>query len=175
MEVVGQAKTVNSAHKPLGVVVVELVDDAAHAHIGAHLQRPGQGDLSVTAMRPVVVFHLASIHVPHAIAGLYHHRGVADAIIQGHENTGRFEHRSGFEQVAHGMVLDLSVFSINTFFHVDNGLHVARRHFHDDGHTHIGVDFLQFLDHRPLSQILNADVDGGDDVGAINGRCVHDA
>jgi len=174
VQVGGDTRAIDSLHEFLRVFVVILVHDAAHADVRAYLQGLGHVHHAVAAVAPVVVFHLPAIHRPDATAGVDHLVGVAHAILEdGHHGYG-LEHRAGLEQVAHGMVLDLPIFAVDTFLHVDDGLDVARLHLHDDGHTHIAVDFLQLVDDRTLGQVLYAHVDGSHDVGARHGRGVHD-
>ena len=100
--------------------------------------------------------------------------GIHHAVVQGHEQRGWLEHGTRLQQVAHGMVVNLSVFSVETFLHVHDGLDVAGRHIHHDGYTHVGVDFLQLLDERTLGKILHAHVDGGHDVGSVDRRGIGD-
>ena len=83
------------------------------------------------------------------------------------------EHRARLKQVAHGMILDFPIFTVNTFLHVDNGLDVSGLHLHNDGYAHVAVNYLQFIDNGALSQVLHLHVDGGYDVGSGYRRGVY--
>ena len=74
------------------------------------------------------------------IGGVYH------SVVQCYEDRGWLEYRTRLQKVAHGMVVNLSVFAVEAFFHVYNSLDVAGRHIHNDGYTHVGIDFLQLFD-----------------------------
>ena len=59
--------------------------------------------------------------------------------------------------------------AITAFLHVDNGLHVARLHLHDDGDTHQCVNLAEFIQQSLFCYVLHVDVERGDDVAAVNG------
>ena len=124
---------------------------------------------------PVVVAHLRSVHFVRSARAIYFVRSVDDTVVESHHQRCRLEHRSGFQQVAHGVVLPFAVFAVGAFLHVHDGFHVACLHFHDDGHAHVAVDFLQFFNDSALGQVLHAHVDGRDDVGSVNGWPFGDA
>ena len=55
-------------------------------------------------------------------------------------------------------------------YHVDNGLHVARSHLHQDGHPHLTIDLrtLQHVEQGTFCQVLHVDINRGDNVAAVN-------
>ena len=72
------------------------------------------------------------------------------------------------------MVVNLSIFTVETFLHVYDSLDVARRHIHHDGYTHVGIDFLQFFYQRAFCQVLHAHVDGCHDISSVDRRRIGD-
>ena len=154
--------------------MVELVDDAAHADVGTILQRPGQHQRAVAASRPVVVLHVASVHVPHAASRLDHVGRIDVAVVEGRHDGGRLEYRSRLQQVAHRMVGDLPVLSVVAVLHVDHGLDVSRGHLHDDRHADLSADQFQLVHDGPLRQVLHVDVDRGHYVRSVLRRHVGD-
>lgn len=149
--------------------MVELVDDAAHADVGTILQRPGQHQRAVATSRPVVVLHVASVHVPHAASRLDHVGCIDVAVVEGRHDGGRLEYRSRLQQVAHRMVGDLPVLSVVAVLHVDHGLDVSRGHLHDDRHADLSADQFQLVHDGPLRQVLHVDVDRGHYVRSVSG------
>ena len=172
LQVGGQTGLVDALDKLLGMAAEVLVDDARHADVRAHLEGARQRDGAVAALAPVVVLHVAAVHVPHAAARVDPLRGVADAGVESHEYAGRLEHGARLAQVRDGVVLNLAIFAVGTARHVDDGLHVARLHFHEDGHAQVAADELQLVDDGTLGQVLHGNVDGGHDVIAVDGGFV---
>ena len=141
-----QTGTVDTLYEFLRVVAVMVVYDAAHTDVRTVPQGLCEGQHSVSAFSPVVVFHFSAVHRPYTATGFYMIGGVYHSVVQCYEDRGWLEHRTWLQKVAHGMVVDFSVFAVETFLHVYDGLDVARWYIHHDGYTHIGVDFLQLVD-----------------------------
>ena len=53
-------------------------------------------------------------------------------------------------------------------YHVDNGFDVARRHLHQDSHTHLTANEFQLVQYGALCQILHVDIDSSYDVRTVN-------
>ena len=162
----------------LGMAAVELVDDIARADVGADLQRAGHINVLIAATTPVVVLHPAAVHLHHATAGMYHIARIAgnDAVVKGHEHRCHLEHRTRFTAVADGRVDGLGILAVRHPEHIDNSLHVARLHLHQDGHAHLGIHLwqLHLLDEGTLGQVLHTHIDGRHDVGTVHGRYLGD-
>ena len=94
--------------------------------------------------------------------------GVDHPVIEGHEEGGHLEDRAWLTTVTDGIVDHLIVFAVFCTAHVDDGFHIACLHFHQDGHTHLTANLLQFVDDRPFCQVLHAHVDGGHNVAAVD-------
>ena len=92
-----------------------------------------------------MVFHVSTIHVPYAVSCLHSAQGVNHSVVQGYKQRGWLEYRAWLQQVADGMVPYFPIFAVITLLQVDDGFHISRMHFHDDGYAHISVDFLQLL------------------------------
>lgn len=62
------------------------------------------------------------------------------------------------------------------FVDVDDGFDVARLYLHDDRYAHVAVDFrlFEFFDDGSFGQVLNAYVDGRDDVATVDRLFVDD-
>ena len=93
-----------------------------------------------------MILHLSAIHRPYTISCVYPVGGVDDTVVKSDHYGGRLENRARLQQVAHSMVMDFAIFSVDTFLHVDNRLNIACRHVHDDCHSDVAVNLLQFLD-----------------------------
>ena len=122
-----------------------VVYDSAYSDIGAVPQGLRKGKHSVASLSPVMVFHVSTIHVPYAVSSLHSAQGVNHSVVQGYKQRGWLEYRAWLQQVADGMVSYFPIFAVITFLQVDDGFHISRMHFHDDGYDHISVDFLQLL------------------------------
>ena len=72
------------------------------------------------------------------------------------------------------MVLPFGVVTLAVSFHVDNGFHVACLYFHDDGYSYVCTYLLQHVYEASFCQVLHAHVDGCNDVGSVDRRCVCD-
>ena len=175
VQVIAQSQTLYTLYKLLRAVAVVVVYDAAHTYIGTYPKGARQGEHAVATLAPVVVLHVASVHVPHTVASLYTVGGIHHPVVEGHENGGCFEHRTGFQQVAHRMVASLPVVAVVTFLQVDDGLDVACRHVHDDGHAHVAIYLLQLLQHCPFGQVLHLHIYRGNNVGTVYGGGIRDA
>ena len=121
-----------------------------------------------------MVLHITSVHIPYAAPRFHHIGRVNDAIVKRHHNRRCLEHRTGFKQIAYSIVFHFSVHTVGTLSHIDYCLDVSRCHFHDYSNTDIAIDFLQFVKHGSLCQILHVHVYGSHDVGAIDRWRIHD-
>ena len=180
MQIRGNAGAIDAAHEFLRIIVVVLVDDSAHADVGAHTQSSGHVHDAISAAPPVVVLHLPSVHRPDAISGVHDLACVAHAVLQCCHDADGFEYRSRLHEVADGVVLDLLIDDLSVgsvaLVDVDDGFDVARLHFHDDRHAHVAVDLrlFEFFDDGSFGQVLNAYVDGRDDVATVDRLFVDD-
>lgn len=127
-----------------------------------------------------MVFHLPSIHWPDAVACVHDLACVAHAVLQSCHDTDGLEDRSRLHEVADGVVLDLLIDDLSVrsvaFVDVDDGFDVARLYLHDDRYAHVAVDFrlFEFFDDGSFGQVLNAYVDGRDDVATVDRLFVDD-
>ena len=174
LQVVGESQAMDALYKLLRVVLVMVVDDTADTDVGTIPEGLCEGQESISAFAPVVVFHVPAVHLPYTAARFHMQGGIYDSIVQSHQQGGWLEHGTWLQQVAHGVVVYLSILSVEAFLHVDDRLDVARLDFHDDGDTHVAIDFLQLVDDRTLCQVLHAHVEGRDDVGTVDRRGVGD-
>ena len=168
------AHAVETLHVLFGMAAVEPVDDVARADIRADFQRAGHVDVLVATPAPVVVLHPAAVHLDHAAACMYDVACVVwnHAVIKCHEQRSHLEHRPRLATVADGRVDGLGILTVGHAHHVDNGLYVARLHLHQDGHAEVGIYLgqLHLINEGALGQVLHIHVDGGHDVGTVDGR-----
>ena len=172
MERLVQAHALQPVHELLRVVAIVFVDEVGHADVGRHFQDACHVYLAVASAVPVVVPHLASIHVHHPVTGVYQGVWRYFSVFQGHHDRGRLESRTGFQQVADGVAVHLVVLSVAGFGQVDDGFHFAGGNFHQHGDAHESVDALQFVTQCFLANVLHADVDGRNHVTAVLRRNV---
>ena len=92
---------------------------------------------------------------------------VYHTVVECYHNRGRFENRTGFQQVADCVVFPFAIGSVFTLFHVYDGLDITGTDFHHDSYAHIATDFLQLVYNGTFGQILHTYVNGRYDVGTI--------
>ena len=155
-----QSEVVHVLNELLRLVVIVLVDDSAHTDIRADHQCLRQIHTAIAATAPVVVLHVASVHIPHASTGFHIFRGIAIAVVKYSHDTCGLEHRPRLHQVADGVVPNLTVLAVEAFLHVDDSLNVARLDIHDNGNTDTSVDLTKLIDNCSLGNILHLHVDG---------------
>ena len=158
------------------IVAVSLIDDAAYAYVTALPEDVLHLEYTIAATVPVVVLHLAAMHVDDA-------RGAVHLLVQGylpvlksHHDAGCLERRARLPEVAHGIVLHLVVLAVLASGQVDDGLHVACLHFHHNGNTHLTVHklFLQLAAQGAVGKVLYVDVDGGEQVMPVLCLSIYD-
>ncbi|CUQ14008.1 Uncharacterised protein [Segatella copri] len=71
LQVVVQTGTVDTLYEFLRVVAVMVVYDAAHTDVRTVPQSLCEGQHSVSAFSPVVVFHFSAVHRPYTATGFY--------------------------------------------------------------------------------------------------------
>src|SRR5580692_2217954 len=70
---------------------------------------------------------------------------------------------------ADGVVHVLPISTVGLLAQVGYGLDLTRCHLHDDAGAVLGLVFLEFPEQGVLGDILDIDVDGGDDIPAVDG------
>ena len=143
------------------IVYVGLIDNLAHADVAAlsedvlHLQR------AVAAAMPIVVLHLATMHVDNARSTIHSLVQVYLAVFECHHNARGFKRRTRLPKVAHSIVFHFVVLAVLASCQVDDGLHVASLHLHHDHDTHLAVHqfFLQLAAKGAVGKVLYVDVD----------------
>ena len=151
-----------------------LVYDVADTDVRTDFESPCEGNRTVAATRPVVVFHVSAVHLHYAAARVDDCRSVDYSVVESHHHRSCLENRAWLEQVADSMVLSFGIVALAVSFHVDDGFHVAGLHFHHDGYSHVGTYVLQHVYEASFCQVLHAHVDGCNDVGAVDRRRVCD-
>ena len=174
VKVVSQTEVMEVLDVPLRIVVIVFVYNAADANIRANEQSLRQIHTTVASAPPVVVLHISAVHIPYAATSLHILRSIAESVVENGHDARSLEHRTRFHEVADGMIVDFPVLSVETFFHIDNGLDITRFHVHDNSHSHLSVYLLQFIDDGALSDVLHLHVNGRHDVGTVDRRCIGD-
>ena len=90
--------------------------------------------------------------------------------VEQHEHGGEFEGRPGLDAHAQcEVVAFVTLVGFLVALQIGNGFHFAGGHFHDDGAALFGDVVDDGVAQGALSDVLDADVDGGDDVVAVDG------
>ena len=76
------------------------LDDAAHTDVRTVPQSLCEGQHSVSAFSPVVVFHFSAVHRPYTATGFYVIGRVYHSVVQRYEDRGWLEHRTWLQKVA---------------------------------------------------------------------------
>ena len=63
-----------------------FVDDTTDTYITTHLEDAGQGDDLIATPSPVMVFHVAAMHLIDTATRIYGHHGVHHAVVERHEH-----------------------------------------------------------------------------------------
>ena len=168
------AHALQTVHELLRIILVVLVDEVGDAHIGRNFQNTCHIYLSITSPVPVVVSHLAAVHIHNTVARVY--LGIRGylAIFQCHHNGGCLEGGARFQHIADGITVHFVVIAVSGFHHVDNGLYFSGSHFHQYGYPDIGIDFLQLVYQGFFADVLHAYVEGGYDVTTVYRGKVYD-
>ena len=151
------------------IAAVILIDEVTHTNIRTDLERTGHADGAIASTSPVVIFHRTAVHLHYTATCWDGHRGVDNPVVEGHEERGNLEHRSRLTTEADGAVHHFVVLSVEPPFHIHDGLDVARLHLHQDGDAHLTADLLQLVDDGVLRQVLHPYVDGGHNIGTVDG------
>ena len=141
LQVFVDAHTVEPFHVAGGVAAVELVYDVADANVRADLQGACHIDVAIAAAAPVMVFHRATVHLHDTAARMDDEAGVVgdDLVVQGYQERRYLEHGTGLAAIADSRVDGFDIVAVLVLHHVDNGLHVACLHLHQDGYAHLAV------------------------------------
>ena len=176
LQVFVHTDTIESVDVFLGVFAIIMVYDPTHTDIGTHLQGACHIDVAISALSsPVMVAHETGVHLHDTATGVDNLARVAHSVVESHHDGCGLEHRSRFATIVDGGVDHLAVFAVLTLRHVDYGLDVAGLHLHEYCHAHLAVyrRFLEFFHQSALSQVLHVHIDGGHEVGTVDGRCIH--
>ena len=165
--------TAQTLHELLRLVMVILVNQFAHTHVARHHQHMGHINRSISTSVPVVVFHHRSIHVADTASRFHIIRRLDVPIIQCHQDGSRLECGTWLHQSCQGIVTCLIIFTVVIAHQVHNRLHIARLHFHQHHHTHLGIQLMQFLTQRALTDVLHAHIDGAHQVIAVHWFLIH--
>ena len=91
-------------------------------------------------------------------------------VLEQHEHGGQFEGGSGFDADAHGEVVELvACTGLLVALEVGDGFDFAGGDFHDNGASLFGFVFRDGVSQGAFGDVLDADVDRGDDVVAVDG------
>ena len=169
LQVFVDTDTIESLHIFGRITAVILIYEVTHTNVRTDLERTGHADGTIASASPVVVFHRTTVHLHHTTTCRDAHRGVDHPVVEGHKERGDLEHRSRLTTEADGAVHHLVVLSVGSSFHIHDGLDVARLHLHQDGDAHLTADLLQLVDDGVLRQVLHPHVDGGHNIGTVDG------
>ena len=157
----------------LGMVEIVLVDDAADTNVGGKHQALIHRDTTtITATAPVVILHHTTVHQILSVAHLHAILARHHSVLQRYHDGGCLEGGAGFPEVGDGIVLHLGIVVVarrSQACHIGDGFHVARGHFHQHHDANLAVDFLQLTHNHLLGSVLHPDIDGRNDVEAIDG------
>ena len=123
---------------------------------------------------PVMVTHLGSMHLKDTIASIYLTVGCIwnKAILKSGKDTCCLEHRTRLKQVRNSMVSTLIVVAKRVTVKVHHCLNIASSYFHYYSHTCIGIILDKLFLQRTLCKILNAYINGCNDIFTVNGCCI---
>ena len=175
LEVFGHADAVDALHELARIVVVEAVDEGAHADVERLLENLRHGDHAAAARAPVGVAHLASVHFLDAAAHIDHIGHLDVAVVHAHEEGHGLEHGAGLEEVADGLGAHLLVGAVIHAREARHGLDVARGHLHEDAYAVLGLDFAELVAEGLFADVLHLHVERGHHVAAVLGGAVNDA
>ena len=118
-----------------------------------------------------MIFHRTTMHIHHATACVDDKTGIVrnHPIIKSYKERGDLENRTRLTSVTDGVIHHLVITTVSGTLHVHDGFHITRLNLHEDGHTHLTVDFFQFIDDGMFGQILHPHIYRRDDVGTIDG------
>ena len=169
-----QSEVVYVLYKPLRLVMIVLVDDAADTNIRADEQGLWQIHASIAATTPVMVLHVAPVHVPYAASSLHIFSSIAQPVVKNSHDTCRLEYRAWLQEVTDSMISDFTVFAIEAFLHVYDSLDIARLYVHHHCHANTSVYLLQLIDDSPLGNVLHLDINSGYYVSPVDGFRIRD-
>lgn len=169
IEVGSEPKLVESLDELLGVVFVAIEDDLGHADVGGVSDDLGGGDGAISTAVGVMVGHARTGVDEDTVAGVDEVVRLTDTVLEGDDHGGDFEGGSGFVLVGNGVVMCFGIESGGKSVEVGDGFDLTGGHIHDDGGARFGVNSLELVEEGFLGDVLDADVDGGVDVEAIEG------
>ncbi len=101
-----------------------------------------------------------------AVSGNYAVFGFYQSLIEASHQCGELHGRAGFKTAANGVVKLFGVEVIFLFREIDHGAHKASFHFHQHDTSPRGLVFFQVLLQRFVGQVLQVNVEGGNEVAA---------
>ena len=146
-----------------------LIDDSTHIHIRReHKALVDRDGAAVASFAPVVVLHHATVHEPLSVAHVDHIAALDHAIFEGDHHGSGLERRTGLPKVGDGVVFHFGIDTRAYAREIDDGLDIARLHFHKHHNAYFCVDLLELTFEDLLGRILHPNIYGGDEVQAID-------